>query len=104
MRQRSWFSSNYLTSAVCWRYKRSDVFILGRSGELTYGLGYNDSKQRLLDIEQFRELITKVSYKGRITLITSTKRYREYKQLLPKPIFEDIDFGFVFAEFATGNV
>jgi len=43
-------SDNYLASAVCWCYRRSDVFILGRSGELTYGLGCDDSKQRLLGI------------------------------------------------------
>jgi len=94
-------SDNYLASAVCWCYRRSDVFILGRSGELTYGLGYDDSKQRLLDIERFRELITKGSGKRCITLITSTKRYAEYGRLLPKPVFEDVDRGFVFAEFAA---
>ncbi len=33
-------SDNYLVSAVCWSYKRRDVFLLGRGGELAYGLGY----------------------------------------------------------------
>ena len=96
-------SDNYLTPAVCWCYKRTDVFLIDRGGELTYGLGYDDSKQRLLDIDQFKKLIDKSSGKGCITLITSAKRYVEYRQLLPKPVFEDIDHGFVFAEFAASN-
>ena len=93
-------SDNYLASAVCWSYKRSDVFPLGRGGELAYGLGYDDSKQRLLDIERFRELIAKGSGKGRITLIIRTRLYAEYGGQLPKPVFEDVGHGFVFAEFA----
>jgi hypothetical protein len=93
-------SDNYLASAVCWSYKRRDVFLLGRGGELTYGLGYDDSKQRLLDIERLRELITKGSGKGCITLIIRTRLYAEYAGLLPKPVFEDVGHGFVFAEFA----
>jgi len=93
-------SDNYLASAVCWSYKRTDVFILGRAGELAYGLGYDDSKQRLLDVDRFKELITKSSCKGSIILILNTERYAEYSPLLPKPVFEDVNHGFVFAEFA----
>jgi 4-amino-4-deoxy-L-arabinose transferase len=112
-------SDNYLASAVCWCYKRRDVFLLGRGGELAYGLGYDDSKQRLLDIERLRELITDPAIycganrltppslwrgspgKGCITLIIRTKLYAEYGGLLPKPVFEDVGHGFVFAEFAA---
>jgi len=94
-------SDNYLASSVCWCYKRRDVFLLGRGGELAYGLGYDDSKQRLLNIEWFKELITKGSGKACITLVTRTKLYAEYGQLLPKPVFEDVEHGFVFAEFTS---
>ncbi len=96
-------ADNYLTPAVCWCYKRTDVLVIDRGGELAYGLGYDDSKQHLLDTDQFKKLIDKSSEKGCIALITSTKRYAEYRQLLPKPVFEDIDCGFVFAEFVAGN-
>jgi len=96
-------SDNYLTPTVCWCYKRTDVFVIDRGGELRYGLGYDDSKQRLLGIDQFKKLIDKSPGKGCITLITSTKRYGEYRPLLPKPVFEDIDCGFVFAEFVVSN-
>ena len=97
-------SDNYLTPAVCWCYKRTDVLLIDRSGELTYGLGYDDSKRRLLDIDQFKKLVNNSSMKGGIALITSTKRYTEYRPLLPKPVFEDMDSGFVFAEFVAGKV
>jgi len=96
-------SDNYLTPAVCWCYKRTDILVMNRGGELAYGLRYDDSKQRLLDIDQFKKLIGKNLGKGYIALVTSTKRYTEYRQLLPEPAFEDIDCGFVFAEFAASN-
>jgi len=93
-------SDNDLTSSICWCYKRSDVYLLRSSGELTYGLEYDDSKQRLLDVDRFKELVTKSSGKGSIILILKTERYEEYSPLLPKPVFKDVNRGFVFAEFA----
>jgi 4-amino-4-deoxy-L-arabinose transferase len=103
-------SDNYLTPAVCFCYKRADVFIVDRGGEFTYGLGYDDSKQRQLDIEEIEDCrlpIVDFNRKSQnanrksIVLITSTKRYTEYRKKLPKPIFEDIDRSFVFAEFVA---
>ncbi|MFC1792505.1 phospholipid carrier-dependent glycosyltransferase [Planctomycetota bacterium] len=94
-------SDNNLASSVCWCYKRSDIFFLGGSGKLKYGLGYAGSKQRLLDIDQFKKLIDQSLGKGCVTLITSEKRYAEYRQLLPKSIYEHIESGFVFAEFTS---
>jgi len=96
-------SDNYLTPAVCWCYKRTDVFILDRGGELTYGLGYDDSMQRQLDIDQFKKLINETVGKGCVTLITSTKRYMKYRPHLPKPDFEDMDSDFVLVEFVVGK-
>ncbi len=96
-------SDNYLTPAVCWCYKRTDVFLVGRGGELTYGLRYDDSRQRLLDIDQFEKLIETSTGKECIALVTRTKWYAEYRRQLPKPVFEDIDRGFVFAEFVACN-
>jgi len=96
-------SDNYLASAVCWSYKRTDVLVLGRTGELTYGFGYDDSKHRLLEVNGFKELITKSSGKGSIVLIFDTERYAEYSPLLPKPVFKDVKGDFVFAEFARSD-
>lgn len=95
-------SDNYLTPAVCWCYGRTDVFIIDRGGELAYGLAYDDSKKRLLDTGQLSKLIDS-SAGRRIVLITGAKRYAEYRQLLPEPVFEDIHDHFAFAEFAAGS-
>jgi 4-amino-4-deoxy-L-arabinose transferase len=98
-------SDNYLTPVVCWCYKRNDVLLLDKAGEFSYGLQYDDSsKHHMLDINQLQELIMNDTGKKHTILITSTKRYREYKQKLPKPCFEVIECGFVFAEFATGTI
>jgi len=96
-------SDNYLASAVCWSYKRTDVLVLGRSGELTYGFGYDDSKQRLLEVDRFIELVTKSSGKESVVLILDTERYAEYSPLLPKPVFKDVKGDFVFVEFARSD-
>ena len=90
-------SDNYLVSAVCWFYKRSDVCLLGRPGELGYGVSRAPEKNRLFTIDQFRELVAQPA--RRITLITIEKRYRHDKPQLPQPAFVDSDRGFVFAQF-----
>ena len=91
-------SDNYLVSAVCWFYKRNDVCLLGKAGELKYGVSYKDSRNRLFTIDQFRKLVAQPS--GCATLITENKRYTKYKHLLPRPAFIDSDYGFVFAQFS----
>ena len=96
-------SDNYLASAICWNYKRSDIFFLDRTGEFDYGLRYQDSRQRLLDINQLKKLIAESSNDKSITVIMLLKRYLDYKQKLPKPVYEDIEGSFIFAEFANAN-
>ncbi len=97
-------SDNYMTPAVCWCYKRTDVFLIDRGGELTYGLKYKDSKQRLLDIDKFKMLINEAKENKLVTLITSARRYDEYKCELPRPVFKDDRCGFVFAQFAADSI
>lgn len=93
-------SDNYMSPAVCWCYKRSDVFLFEIAGEFSYGIKYNESsKKRLIDINKLREWISKDLNKKHIVLITSTKRYNDYKQKISKPCFERIHGSFVFAEF-----
>ena len=92
-------SDNYLAPAVCWFYKRSDVYLLEKGGEFTYGLTYGDSKGRLLTIDKFKEMAEKGLGKGRLVLITHKKRYEAYRDRLPKPIFMDEYGKFVFVQF-----
>jgi len=86
--------------AVCWFYKRSDVFQLGGGGELSYGFGYPDGRGRLLDAARFTELV-KTHQRGRVVLVGKAKHYRKWKTKLPPPIFEDTSGpgGYVFAQY-----
>ncbi len=86
-------------SAVCWFYKRSDVYQLENRGELKYGFGYDDSKHRLLELEQFKELVMQNSGKERVILVARLKKYESWKKRLPEPLFEDNNGGYVFARY-----
>jgi 4-amino-4-deoxy-L-arabinose transferase len=71
--------------AVCWFYKRDDVYLLGGGGELMYGLNYKDSKKRLLTIDGFNSLVKR--YPGRIVAVFNFQKYQSWKAKLPKPFF-----------------
>jgi 4-amino-4-deoxy-L-arabinose transferase len=93
-------SDHQLISAVCWFYRRDDVFVLGDKGELAYGLSYANSKRPLsLNVDQFTALIRKRSGGTGVVLIMENERYTKQKDLLPKPLFQDKDRGFVFNRF-----
>jgi len=94
-------SDNYLTPAVCWFYKRADIYILDRPGEFDYGLNYKGAEKRLIPVEEFPDFITqKLKYGASVALVTRQTRYDEYAERLPKPLFEQSGDGFVLAEFA----
>ncbi len=87
--------------AVCWFYRRTDVYILGGASELSYGTMYKDSKYRLLNLDQFRDVILKNRGTGRVTLIAKARKWKNWKHNLPGPIFEDSSGtgGFVLAQY-----
>ena len=93
--------------AVCWFYKRNDVYLLAGGGELTYGLQYNDSKDRLLTVDRFNTLVKR--YPGRIVAVFNFRKYQSLKGKLLKPLFLETNVkntsdimpkdGFVFAKY-----
>lgn len=84
--------------AVCWIYRRSDVYQLGAGGELMYGFRYADARNRLLNLAQFSQLIGTAP--GRVALVASAEKYRMWQPDLPHPVFMDRSAhnGFVFAQ------
>jgi 4-amino-4-deoxy-L-arabinose transferase len=86
--------------AVCWFYKRSDVFQLGGGGELSYGLDHPEGRHRLLDDTQFTRLVHDHG-RGRVVLVGKFKHYLNWKKKLPPPIFEESSGpgGYVFAQY-----
>ncbi|MFH1156650.1 MAG: phospholipid carrier-dependent glycosyltransferase [Pseudomonadota bacterium] len=76
-----------LIRAVCWTYKRRDVFQLEEGGELSYGLNHADSAHRLLDFEQFTRLVDANRGKRRVLLVVDPSKLDLWKSLIPQPEF-----------------
>ena len=87
--------------AVCWFYKRNDVYLLEGGGEVTYGLNYEDAKHRSLNLKRFKDLIIKTAGKERLVLVAESEKYARWKQYLPKPMYEDSSGkgGYVFVQY-----
>jgi len=92
-------SSDDPLRAVCWFYKRDDVYLFREPGELRYGLSYEDSKHRLLAPGAFRQFINENAGKASVVLIAKAREYKKYGYLIPEPASEHSDGGFVFARF-----
>lgn len=87
--------------AVCWFYKRDDVYLLEGGGEVSYGLKYEDAKYRSLNLKQFKDLVLQNDEKGRVVLVAKSRKYMRWKQNLPEPLYEDSNGkgGYVFAQY-----
>jgi 4-amino-4-deoxy-L-arabinose transferase len=87
--------------AVCWFYKRDDVYLLEGGGEVSYGLNYEDAKSRSLNLRQFKDLVLQNAEKGRVVLIAKSRKYMRWKQNLPEPLYEDSNGkgGYVFVQY-----
>ena len=86
--------------AVCWVYKRDNVYLLDRAGEFAYGLSYNDEEHKLIAVDKFSDFIMENSKHNKVVLITTKKRYDDYREVLPNPKNQVMDCGFVMVEFA----
>ncbi|MDY6833010.1 MAG: phospholipid carrier-dependent glycosyltransferase [Thermodesulfobacteriota bacterium] len=85
--------------AVCWYLRRSDIYVLGDAGELNYGFGYEDAKDRLLDVEAAAEIIKQ--HPGKIVLFARVRSVSQWWDQLPQPVFQDQNgpFGYVFRRY-----
>jgi 4-amino-4-deoxy-L-arabinose transferase len=97
-------SDNYLTPAVCWFYRRNDIYLLNNPGEFAYGLSYNDAEHRLIPINEFSNFIEQNSNGNKTMLITSLKRYDGYKHTLPEPKRAISNNGFIMLEYPASTV
>ncbi|MGA2070765.1 MAG: phospholipid carrier-dependent glycosyltransferase [Sedimentisphaerales bacterium] len=93
-------SDNYLMPAVCWVYRRDNIYLLGRAGEFAYGLSYNGQEHKLIAVEKFSDFVRENSKHNKVVLITTKRLYDDYRKVLPSPDNEVVDCGFVMVEFA----
>ena len=79
-------SSEDVVRAVCWYFKRDNVFLIESAGELHYGLNQEDSRSHISP-EEASELIRK--HPGNAILVTDRDQYNRWHQFLPKPLIID---------------
>jgi len=85
--------------AVCWYFKRDDVYVFANLTEFRYGLSYEDARYRSLAnfVEtdaspfQFMDFVAEHGEGNNIVLILPTRLYQLFqeKKLLPNPVFVD---------------
>jgi len=93
-------TGDHLVHAVCWFYKRDDVYLFENSGELKYGLDRDKSvPPRLLTVGDLRKIIEAHSKKEGVILFLKTDHYVRDKDRIPEAEFKDMDNGFVFLRF-----
>lgn len=85
--------------AVCWYYKRNDIYMVESAGELRYGLEFEQSASRFLTVAQLRGFIA--DRPGRCVLIASVNNYEEWEKFLPTPSLLDNSGakGYVFVKY-----
>ncbi|MFA7230167.1 MAG: phospholipid carrier-dependent glycosyltransferase [Victivallaceae bacterium] len=83
-----------LVTSVCWYYKRDNVYVYDRGGELEYGLNKPDAKGRLVSKEEFAELVKDPS--KYIVIIMNSKRLMKE---LPESKFKIWEKGMLFQEY-----
>jgi 4-amino-4-deoxy-L-arabinose transferase len=64
-----------LISSVCWTFKRDDVYLYQKGGELEYGLERKDSEHRLLEEDDFLKMIKNPA--NNIIIIMDSRKRRK---------------------------
>jgi 4-amino-4-deoxy-L-arabinose transferase len=67
---------NLLTS-ICWYYKRDNVYIYSKPGELEYGIQKPDSTHRLLNKEDFEAQVQSKPRQKILIIIESARLIKE---------------------------
>jgi 4-amino-4-deoxy-L-arabinose transferase len=92
-------SDETVLRAACWYLKRSDILLVHDAGETTYGLGYPETKDRLLPLTDVKDKI--LINRGKIILIAKARTYRQWVPFFPNPsaIYDNGRNGFIIATY-----
>ncbi len=91
------FSGEEVARAAPWYFKRDDIFLIERAGELDYGLGYDDAKQRLFTPKSAGKYIR--DRQGRVILVAEDEEYDRWRKYLPRPTAIDTVGKFIFLSY-----
>ncbi|VGO20995.1 Undecaprenyl phosphate-alpha-4-amino-4-deoxy-L-arabinose arabinosyl transferase [Pontiella sulfatireligans] len=73
--------------SLCYVYKRDDVYLFRRAGELTYGVSYPEAAHRLLDMPDLERLLLQRGGR-RVVLAMKSSQGVRIKAELPMPDYE----------------
>ena len=92
------FTEAGVVTAVCWSWKRDDLYLLNR-GELEYGLNQPAGQKFNADIAQMKKMIDENP--GKVVLVAREKKYVDWVEQLPTPskIYEDGEEGVRIARY-----
>jgi 4-amino-4-deoxy-L-arabinose transferase len=87
--------------AVCWEYKRNDLYLFMQTGEFKYGLKQPDSKHRYFQkTEELADFIRERSKKEPVFLLIRTKIFKkDCAGILPEAKFSESVGEFTIAEY-----
>jgi 4-amino-4-deoxy-L-arabinose transferase len=88
-----------LVHAVCWTYRREDVYLFLEPGELEYGLRYEDARHRLLDLHGLTDLAARQKDRGGVLFIHQAGRHDARMDRLPPARWQDLDRDLQFIRF-----
>jgi len=81
--------------AVCWVFDRSDVQVIGGTGELTFGIEHEPTQPRRFSLTQCTT--------PRVLLVVRPRTFEQYRHELPEPVFTASRSGILVAELVLGH-
>jgi len=79
-------SGDDVVRAVCYYFKRDNIYLVEKAGELQCGFDHDKSRS-LLDPIAAGKLVRQ--HQGNTVLVASPDEYKRWKQFLPKPVMID---------------
>ncbi|EPK3137642.1 lipid IV(A) 4-amino-4-deoxy-L-arabinosyltransferase [Enterobacter cloacae] len=75
-----------VAAGLAWELKRNDIIMFGQSGELRYGLDYQDVKDRFITKDDFAQWLARHRQQGSVSLVILLSKNDDLnRNNLPKP-------------------
>jgi len=77
------YSDEFLVPAACWYLGRNDLNLVGKKGELRYGLDFEDSRHRSLSMKDLGELLATPERTNDVVIIFRKIHFDQLKSVQP---------------------